>query len=416
MSKYIIKGDAKINGEVDISGSKNSALPIIAACILNGGVNTLYNVPNIRDTNGMLEILTDLGCKVIKKKNKVIIDSSGVNKIQINEKLMREMRSSVIIVGALLARFRKAIFSYPGGCEIGARPIDLHINGFKKLGINIDENTRYIVCKCDKIIPAEIQLDFPSVGATENLMLASVLSDGETILRNVAMEPEIEDLQNFLNRMGAKISGAGSNIIRIKGVKNLREVSYNIMPDRIETGTFLCFAATTGGKIELNNVKDEIVLPILAKLEEAGCKIYREHNKIILDAPKRLKAVNIQTLPYPGFPTDMQSIFLATLITAKGTSIITENIFENRFKCVPELVRMGAKISVSGSSAIIKGVRKINGTNLIATDLRGGVALIVAALRAKGTTIIENCEFVERGYEKLEYKLKKLDIDFTKEG
>ncbi len=415
MSKYIIKGDAKIDGEVDISGSKNSALPIIAACILNGGVNTLYNMPNIRDTNGMLEILSDLGCKVVKKKNKVIIDSSNASKMNINEKLMREMRSSVIVVGALLARFRKAIFSYPGGCEIGARPIDLHINGFRKLGINIDENTRYIVCKCDKIIPAEIHLDFPSVGATENLMLASVLSDGETILRNVAMEPEIEDLQNFLNRMGAKISGAGSNIIKIKGVKKLKEVSYNIMPDRIETGTFLCYTAGTGGKIELNNVRDEITLPVLVKLEETGCKIYREPNKIVLQAPKRLKAVDIQTLPYPGFPTDMQSVFLAMLVTAKGTSIVTENIFENRFKCVPELMRMGAKISISGSSAIVKGVRKITGTNLVATDLRGGAALIGAAMKAKGITTIDNCEYIERGYEKLEYKLKKLNIDFTKE-
>ncbi len=415
MSRYIVKGNSKLEGEVNISGSKNSALPIIAACILNGGTNILYNVPNIKDTNGMFEILRDLGCVVKKKGKKIIINSENINKFHINEKLMREMRSSVIIVGALIARFKNAIFSYPGGCEIGARPIDLHINGLKKLGINISENTRYIVCKCDKIIPAEIQLDFPSVGATENLMLAAVFTDGETIIRNVAMEPEIIDLQNFLNRMGAKISGAGSNIIKIKGVKSLKEVSFNIMPDRIETGTFLCYTAMTGGKIKVNKVNINDVSPILMKLEEAGCKIEKKNDYIRLDGPKRLKAIDIQTLPYPGFPTDMQSIFLSMLTTAKGTSIITENIFENRFKCVPELVRMGAKISISNSCAIVKGVRKLVGAEIFATDLRGGAALIGAALMAKGTTMVENCEFVERGYESLETKLRNLGVDIIKE-
>ena len=328
---------------------------------------------------------------------------------------MREMRSSVIIVGALISRFKEATFSYPGGCEIGARPIDLHINGFKKLVINIDENTGYIVCKCDRIIATEIQLDFPSVGATEILILASVFAEGETIIRNAAMEPEIEDLQNFLNRMGAKVSGAGSNIVKIQGVKKLKDISYNIMPDRIETGTFLCFTAITGGEIELNNINIEHVIPVVSKLEETGCKIFKEKNRIALKAPKRLKAVDIQTLPYPGFPTDMQSIFLAMLSVAKGTSIITENIFENRFKCVSELARMGAKVSVNGSTAVIKGVRKLVGTNLIATDLRGGAAMVCAALKARGKTTIENIDFIERGYENLEEKLKSLDVKITKE-
>lgn len=416
MSKYVIKGDNRIEGETYVSGSKNSALPIIAACILNAGTNTLYNVPNIKDTNGMYEILRDLGCEIKKKKNKVIINSANINKFQINDHLMREMRSSVIIAGALLARFRNAIFSYPGGCEIGARPIDLHISGFKKLGINIDESTGYIVCKCDRIKPAEIQLDFPSVGATENLILASVFSDGETIIRNVAMEPEIEDLQNFLNRMGAKVSGAGSKTIRIKGVKRLKEVSYNVMPDRIETGTFLCYAATTCGKINLNNCNYEHVEPVLNKLEEANCKIFRERNRIILEAPKRLKAVDIQTLPYPGFPTDMQSVFLSTLATARGTSIITENIFENRFRCTSELIRMGAKISISSNTAVIKGVRKMVGKEVKASDLRGGAALVGAAIKAKGTSIIDNIHYIERGYENFERKLKDLNINITKEG
>lgn len=415
MSVYMIKGDAKINGEVSISGSKNSALPIIAACILNAGTTTLYNVPNIKDTNGMFNILKDLGCIINKKGKKIVIDSSKINKFQIDEKLMSKMRSSVIIAGALLGRFRRAVFSYPGGCEIGARPIDLHINGFKKLGINIDESTGYIVCKCDKIVPSEIQLDFPSVGATENLILASVFSDGETIIRNVAMEPEIVDLQNFLNKMGAKVSGAGSNVIKVVGVKRLKEISYTIMPDRIEAGTFLVYTAMTGGKINLKNVNTEHILPVISKLEEAGCKIFKEKNEIVLNAPKRLKAIDIQTFPYPGFPTDMQSIFLSMLSVARGTSVVTENIFENRFKCVPELIKMGAHISISGSSAIIKGTKRLIGKDVTATDLRGGAALIGAALKAKGVACINNCEFVERGYENLEYKLKKLDVDIIKQ-
>ena len=249
MSKFVIKGGKKVEGEVSISGSKNSALPIIAACVLNGGKTNLYNVPNIRDTRGMFEILDDLGCEIKKKGKKICIDSSNINNFEIDSNLMNKMRSSVIIVGAILARFGKASFSYPGGCEIGARPIDLHIKGFKNLGINIDESTGYIIGKCDRIKTSNIQLDFPSVGATENLILASVFSEGETIIRNAAMEPEIEDLQNFLNKMGANVSGGGSSTIRIKGVKKLKEISYTIMPDRIETGTFLAYTAMTGGNI-----------------------------------------------------------------------------------------------------------------------------------------------------------------------
>ena len=271
------------------------------------------------------------------------------------------------------------------------------------------------MCKCDRIEPNEIQLDFPSVGATENLMLASVLTDGETVIRNVAMEPEIVDLQNFLNKMGAEIRGAGSNIIRINGVKKLKEISYNIMPDRIEAGTFLAYAAMTGGKIKLNNVNTEHILPVISKLEETGCKIFKEKNEIVLNAPKRLKGIDIQTHPYPGFPTDMQSVFLSMFCTARGTSVIIENIFENRFKCVPELTKMGAKVSISGSTAVIKGVRRLVGKNVVATDLRGGAALVGAALKARGITTIDNCEFVERGYENLEYKLKKLDVDIVKQ-
>ena len=332
MAQYIIQGGKKAEGEVIISGSKNAALPIIAATILNAGKTTLYNVPNIHDTQMMFEILKKLGGNVTKKFNKIIIDTNKIDKYEIPEDLMRQMRSSVILAGALLGKHRKAIFSYPGGCDIGARPIDLHLKAFEKLGINIDQNYGKIACSCDKIVGEKIDLDFPSVGATENAILASCLAEGKTIITNAAREPEIVDLQNFLNKMGAKIKGAGTNKIEVEGVKNLKDVSYNIMPDRIESGTFLCIAAATNGNILLKNVDTEHITPVINKLEETGCKLKIQRREIEIEAPKKLKAVDIKTMPYPGFPTDMQSIFATTLTTAKGTSIIVENIFENRYK------------------------------------------------------------------------------------
>ena len=336
------------------------------------------------------------------------MDSSGVSKCDIPEFLMREMRSTVILAGAILGRFKEVTFSYPGGCDIGARPIDLHLKAFKKLGINIVEEYGFIRCKCDKIIGANIDLDFPSVGATENIILASIYAEGVTQITNAAMEPEIVDLQNFLNKMGAKIKGAGTNVIKIDGVKTLKNVSYNVMPDRIEAGTLLCATAITGGKIELNKVEPIHIGPVISKLEESGCKINVGKNSVILEAPKRLKAVDIKTMPYPGFPTDLQSIFVALLTHAKGTSIITENIFENRYKYTQELNRMGAKIKIEGRTAIIKGSKRIQGTNVIATDLRGGAALILEALSARGTTQIDNIHYILRGYENIEKKLKSV--------
>lgn len=412
--EYIIKGGNKVEGEVEISGSKNAALPIIAATILNGGVSTLYNVPNIHDTKMMYEILDRLGGKVVKKKNKVIIDTSGINKYEIPEELMRQMRSSVILVGGLVGKHRKATFSYPGGCDIGTRPIDLHLKGFEKLGINIDKNYGNITCSCDRIIGEKIILDFPSVGATENIILASCLGEGITTIINAAREPEILDLQNFLNRMGAKIKGAGTNEIEIEGVKRLTDVSYNIMPDRIETGTFLCMAAITGGNAKLLNVNDKHIIPIIDKLEEAGCRIKLDKNTIQIQGPKRLKAVNIKTMPYPGFPTDMQSIFTTILTTARGTSIVVENIFENRYKYTQELVRMGAKISIEGKMAIVKGVKKLYGANVKATDLRGGASLVLAGIAAKGETIVENVGYILRGYENFDKKINNLGIEINK--
>ena len=411
MAKYIIKGSNKLEGKVKISGSKNAALPIIAASILNAGKTTLYNVPNIHDTQMMFEILKNLGGKVEKKNNKIIIDTSKIKKYEIPEDLMRQMRSSVILAGSLIGKYQKAIFSYTGGCDIGTRPIDLHLKGFEKLGINITKNYGNISCICDKIVGEKIDLDFPSVGATENIMLASCLGEGTTQINNAAREPEIIDLQNFLNKMGAKIQGAGSNKIQIEGVKKLNDVSYNIMPDRIETGTFLCAAAMSQGNIIIENTNINHITPIISKLEEANCKLKLEKDKIELKAPKKLKALEIRTMPYPGFPTDMQSIFVSMLTIAKGTSIIVENIFESRYKFTQELIRMGAKITIEGKSAIVKGTRKLYGANVNATDLRGGAALVLAGIVAKGETTIENIEYILRGYENLNKKLENLGVN-----
>ena len=370
MSSYIIEGGKKLQGITYVSGSKNASLPIMAATILNKGISKLYNIPNIHDTQMMIEILKSLGCKVKKNANKVVIDSSNVTKFEIPENLMREMRSSVVLAGGIIGRYKQATFSYPGGCDIGSRPIDLHLKGFEKLGINVEEEYGKIKCNTEEIKGTEINLEFPSVGATENIMLASVLGNGITTIINAAMEPEIVDLQNFLNKMGAKIEGAGSNIVKIQGVKNLKDVSYNIMPDRIEAGTILCAVAITGGKVELQKVNYEHITPVLDKLQEIGCKIGINGDTVKLEANKRLKATSIRTMPYPGFPTDMQAIFASVLCTASGTSVIVENIFENRYKYTQELQRMGAKIKIEGKTAIIKGVRKLYGSNVKSTDLR----------------------------------------------
>lgn len=411
MSSYIIEGGHKLEGTVKISGSKNAALPILAATVLNVGKTTLYNVPNIQDTQMMFKILETLGGKVEKKNNKIIIDTSKINKFEIPEELMHKMRSSVILAGALLGRYKKAIFSYPGGCDIGSRPIDLHLRSFEKLGINVVKNYGNIICDAEKIKGEKIDLDFPSVGATENAILASVLAEGTTTITNAAREPEIIDLQNFLNKMGAKIIGAGTNEIRITGVKKLKDISYNIMPDRIETGTFLCLAVATKGNLILENTNAEHITPVITKLQEAECKIEIEKNKIKINSNKKIKALDIKTMPYPGFPTDMQSVFSAMLTTAKGTSIIVENIFENRFKYTQELNKMGAKITVEGKSAIIRGVRKLYGANVKATDLRGGAALVLAGLSAKGVTKVDDIEYILRGYENFDKKLRNINAN-----
>ena len=405
MKSYIIEGGKKLEGTVKISGSKNASLPILAATILSEKTNKLYNVPQIKDTKTTLEILKLLGCKIKQNSGKIEINSKHITKTEIPEHLMREMRSTVIMAGALLGRFKEVTFSYPGGCDIGSRPIDLHINAFKKLGVEITEEAGFIKCKANKIIGTNIDLDFPSVGATENIILATVLSTGTTTINNAAMEPEIIDMVQFLKKMGAKIQGEGTNQIIIDGVEKLSGVSYNIMPDRIEAGTILCAVAATGGNVILDNVMPEHLTAVINKLEETGCKIEINNKKITLNAPKKLKSIDIKTMTYPGFPTDLQQIFATMLVKASGTSIIVENIFESRYKYISELRKMGAKVTVEGKTAIIKGARKINATTVVCTDLRGGAALVIAGLMAKGKSRVENIGYIQRGYENLENKL-----------
>ena len=415
MKEYVIEGGKCLSGSTYVSGSKNASLPILAATILNAGTTKLYHVPRIRDTKITLEILRLLGCKIKLNNDKIVINSKNMNQVEIPEEQMRQMRSTVILAGAILGRFKEAVFSYPGGCDIGARPIDLHIAAFRKMGVTVKEEAGYIRCKCDGLKGANIHLEFPSVGATENIILAAVKAEGVTKITNAAMEPEIMDLVKLLKQMGAKITGEGTNEVEIIGVDSLKDTSYQIMPDRIEAGTLLCFAAGTGGSIELKSAEPLHMIPILEKLEECGCNIQTDRKTIVLEAPKRLKAMDIKTMPYPGFPTDMQSVFGGMHTMAKGTSVITENIFESRFRYCQELGRMGAKIDISGSNAIVKGVRKLSGAKVEATDLRGGAALLMGGLMAKGITRIQKIEYIARGYEKLEEKLRDLGANIKVE-
>ena len=346
-----------------------------------------------------------------------MVDSDGINGYTIPDDLMRQMRSSIIFLGAIIARFKKAVVSMPGGCEIGNRPIDLHIKALKQLGVDITESHGYINCEATKLHGANIHLDFPSVGATENIMLAACLAEGTTTITNAAREPEIVDLENFLNKMGAKISGSGSNVIRIDGVEKLYGVEHTIIPDRIVAATYLCCAAATGGHIILRHINPEHINAMTAVLKEMGCTVYAEKSRLILYAPSgRLKAIKrIVTMPYPGFPTDIQSPFMALATIADGTGVFVENIFENRFQHVEELIRMGADIKVDGRIAVVQGVKGLSGANVIAKELRGGAALVVAALAAEGITKIENVKFIDRGYESIEKYLSACGANIIRE-
>lgn len=400
MSRILIEGGTPLSGAIDVQGAKNAVLPILAATVLNEGVNVLHNCPKLRDVDITLDILNYLGAKTKREGDTLTVDTRGALGNHIPEKLMRQLRSSIVFMGAILARNKYAKISAPGGCELGPRPIDLHMKALRELGVKIKEAHGYILCNGMEMRGKELHLSFPSVGATENVMLASVFAEGKTVIENAAKEPEIEDLARFLNQMGAKVSGAGSSRIVVEGVAQLHATEYCVMPDRIVATTYLCGAAVTGGSAELRKVCPEHLSASLACLRECGCDIAVGRDWVKLKAPKRLRAVSeITTMPYPGFPTDAQSLFLAMLCTAEGTSIVKETIFESRFKIAEELARMGADVTVDGRMAVIRGVEKLSGAVVSAADLRGGAALAVAALAAEGVTELENPHYIDRGYE-----------------
>lgn len=412
VKKYIIKGGNRLSGEVSISGAKNAVLPILAATVISGKSSLISNIPRLKDVEVMVAILKSLGAEVDWGIDGILVNSSTINSVSLPEELVREMRSSIILMGALLARFGEAKLSYPGGCEIGPRPIDLHLKSLRQMGVVIEEAHGYLHCKAAELNGADIQLDYPSVGATENIMLAAATAKGTTVIRNAAREPEIIDLQDYLNKAGGKIKGAGTSIITIEGVKTLYECSHNIIPDRIVAGTFMVAAAITQGEVVLKNLVVEHLQSIIAKLRETGTYIESDGNLIRVVGVQNISSIEmLQTLPYPGFPTDMQAQFMALLSIAKGTSIINETVFENRFKHGEELARMGAHIKTFGKVAVIKGVNELTGAKVYARDLRGGAALVLAGLAAKGSTEVGNIHHIERGYDGFHTTLHRLGAD-----
>lgn len=417
MEKLVVKGGNRLVGTVKTSGAKNAVLPIIAASILGTTPSRLDEVPMLEDVHTISEVLKCLGMKVKCQPaaNVLDIDSTEITSYEAPYELVRTMRASFLVMGPLLARIGKARISMPGGCAIGARPIDIHLKGFEALGVNIEQGHGYIEASAPEGLKGtSIYFDFPSVGATENIMMAAALAEGTTILENVAEEPEIVDLANYLNKMGAKIRGAGTDTIRIEGVKELHGADYTIIPDRIEAGTYMIAAAMTGGDVVVENVLPEHQKPLIAKLREAGAIVEENIDKVRVIGTSPLKAVSIKTLPYPGFPTDMQAQMMAMMVISEGRSKVTETVFENRFMHVVELNRMGAQISTEGRSAVIDGPSKLTGCDVRATDLRAGAAMILAGLVAEGTTRIGDLHHIDRGYENIVAKLKNLGADIER--
>lgn len=417
MEKLIVKGGNRLVGAVKTSGAKNAVLPIIAASILGTTPSHLDEVPMLEDVHTISEVLKCLGLAVecSPEKNVLDIDSTEITSCEAPYELVRTMRASFLVMGPLLARIGKARISMPGGCAIGARPIDIHLKGFEALGVKIEQGHGYIEASAPEGLKGtSIYFDFPSVGATENIMMAASLAEGTTILENAAEEPEIVDLANYLNKMGAKIRGAGTDTIRIEGVDKLHGADYTIIPDRIEAGTYMIAAAMTGGDVVVENVLPEHQKPLIAKLREAGAVVEEDIDKVRVIGKNPLKAVSIKTLPYPGFPTDMQAQMMAMMVIAEGRSKVTETVFENRFMHVVELNRMGAQISTEGRSAVIDGPCKLTGCDVRATDLRAGAAMILAGLVAEGTTRIGDLHHIDRGYENIVAKLKKLGADIER--
>ena len=415
MGEFIIAGGTPLHGKFRVGGAKNAVLPLMAACMLTNEPVTLVDVPHLSDVLNMREILKCLGCHVSHEGHVMQVDASVADSWHMPDMLAHRLRSSIFLLGPIIARFRQAVVTYPGGCEIGLRPIDMHLNGLRALGVHIEEENGQIICHADVLRGADIYLDYPSVGATENIMMAAVLAQGVTRIHNAAQEPEIGNLQALLVKMGARIASNDGNMIEIEGVGKLHGVEHHVMSDRIVAGTWMCAAAITGGDIELENVSCEHLQAVIGKLKEAGCQITRGSGTMRIVGLKRPSAIyTVETNPYPGFPTDMQAQILALAAVADGTSVIVENIFENRFKHVTELAKMGAKILVRGRTAVVHGKSDLSGAHVQAHDLRGGAALALAALRAHGQTVVEGIEHIDRGYEDFEGALRALGAEIVR--
>lgn len=415
MSKYIIKGGKPLYGEINIQGAKNSALPILSASILTDSVVNLRNVPNIKDVDNMLKILGSLGVKYRYDGYFLEVLAKEISTYEISGALAGELRSSVFLLGSMLARKKKAKVAYPGGCDIGLRPIDLHIKAFKEMGVVVKEEGGYVYCDASNLEPSSITLDYPSVGATENIMLLATAIDGTTTIANCAEEPEIEDLQNFINAMGGEISGAGTPFLKIKGGKGLKGCNYSVMADRIESGTFVIATALTGGEVLLKGVEKGRLDALFSKLQKWDCKISEDSGNIFITAEGKGGELGIiETEPYPGFPTDLQAEICVMGALAKGHTMVVENLFETRFKHIPELQKMGARVKVKDRVALFSGVEKLCGAEVNAYDLRGGAGLILAGLVGCGVTQVNGAKHVERGYENIELKLSSLGADIIK--
>ncbi|MDI3514206.1 MAG: UDP-N-acetylglucosamine 1-carboxyvinyltransferase [Rhodocyclaceae bacterium] len=408
MDKLLIEGGARLSGEIAISGAKNAALPILCAALLSAEPVTFTNVPQLNDIGTLLELLGQMGVKVARAGDTVTLDASGLNNPVAPYEMVKTMRASILVLGPLVARCGEARVSLPGGCAIGARPVDQHIKGLQAMGAEVRVEHGYVHATVPRLKGARLFTDMVTVTGTENLMMAAVLADGETVIENAAREPEVVDLANCLVAMGAQISGAGSDVIRIRGVERLHGATHRIMPDRIETGTYLCAAAVTGGSVRLTGTSSSYLDAVIDKLMDAGCEVVSERDAIRLSAPARLNAVSLRTAPYPAFPTDMQAQFMAINCVASGVAMIRETIFENRFMHAVELQRLGADIRIDGNTAVVQGVAKLEGATVMATDLRASASLVVAGLVAEGETTIERIYHLDRGYERLEEKLAAL--------
>ena len=415
MSTLIVNGGRTLNGSISVHGSKNSVLPILSATIINSGVSTIHNCPRLRDVSAAIEILKHIGCKVEQSGDTVVVDSRCVTRCEVPDNLMREMRSSVIFMGAILARCGHISLFAPGGCELGARPIDLHTYALRQLGANIREEGGEITCSAKRLRGRDIVLSFPSVGATENTMLAATACEGRTRIINAAREPEIEDLQNFLVAMGAKVRGAGSSTVIIEGAAPLHDVEFTVIPDRIIAATYMCAAAICGGHVRVENMVPEHISTLVSILEGMGCEIKTGQSFADIKRVGKLRAVrSVRTLPYPGFPTDAQPPLMAAATRTDGTSLFVENIFDGRYRHVSELVRLGAQISVEGKIALVYGVPQLYGNTVSATDLRGGAALVIAAMSAEGKSEISGVSHIDRGYEKIEESMSVLGADIKR--